>query len=103
MTRYYELGLPRSNYHGPYSDVAFGENNHISRVFIDSSNEYGVRVIFNCYSEHDWDPEKRGEPIDPRHWYSIRDHKGDVFVALIEQPTLSEVDTWVQVWPVFAP
>ena len=90
MTRYSELGLPASNYHEALDEVAFGENNHIARVFLDDNNEYGVRIIINCWSEHD----SPVGPENPRHWYSIRDHKGDVFVAKIDSPSDAELTTW---------
>ncbi len=88
MMRYYENDLPKSNYQGPLSEVALGENNHIARVFIDETNEYGVRIIVNCSSEHDAD----------HHWYSIRDHKGDVFVAEFDHPADIIPDGWKLVW-----
>ena len=88
MMRYYEFGLPSSNYHGDLSEVALGENNHISRVFIDETNDYGVRIIVDCSSEHDSD----------HHWYSIRDHKGDVFVAKVDHPSNDISDKWKLVW-----
>ena len=88
MSRYYETDLPRSNYHEALSEVALGENNHIARVFIDDTNEYGARIIVNCRSEHDPNP----------HWYSIRDHKGDVFVAKFDHPSDAELNMWKLVW-----
>ena len=96
MSRYYEGGLPRSNYHEALSDVAFGENNHIKQVFIDRSNEYGARVIINCWSEQDADgPDNLP---DASHWYSIRDHKGDVLVAELTPPADVEIAAWDMVW-----
>ena len=96
MSRYYELGLPRSNYHDALTDVAFGENNHITKVFIDRSNEYGARVIFNCWSEQDLNgPDD--VPV-ANHWYSVRDHKGDVLVAELPIPADEEVSAWDLVW-----
>ena len=87
MTRYYESGIPRSNYHGAMTELALGGNNHISEILIDTDNEYGVRIIVRCWSELD----------DEDHWYSIRDHKGDVFVA--EMNTLDgDASKRVQVW-----
>ena len=89
MDRYYEQSLPESNYHGPLDIAAFGTNNHVSRVFIDHSNEYGVRIVMACWSEQD----------DFDHWYTIRDHKGDVFAAeLTPPPTDAELKEWVLVW-----
>ncbi len=88
MTRYYEQGLPTSNYHGALSEVALGENNHIDKIFVDTSNEYGVRVIIKCWSEHD----------EESHWYSIRDHKGDVFVAKLNPPPDVEISDCQPVW-----
>ncbi len=88
MTRYYESGLPRSNYHEPLDMVALGENNHISKVFVDNNNEYGARVVIKCWSEHDDDP----------HWYSIRDHKGAVIVAEVDHPSEADVNVLQLVW-----
>ena len=95
MNRYYEDGLPSSNYHGALSNLAFGENNHIAKVFIDRSNEYGVRVIINCWSEQDKEPNL----TDAAYWYSIRDHKGDVLVAKLTLPPSDiELAAWELVW-----
>ena len=92
MNRYYEGGLPASNYHGPLPDVAFGENNHIAQVLIDHSNEYGTRVVIGCWSEHD--------DVDAGlYWYTIRDHKGDVLVAaLTTPPSDAQLEEWELVW-----
>ena len=86
MTRYYEQGLPQSNYLRDLSMVALGTNNHVAQVFIDPTNEYGARIVLRCWSEHDNAP----------HWYSLRDHKGDVFVAELDEVT--DTEGWKEVW-----
>ena len=89
MTRYYEQGLPGTNYESePLDLVALECNNHVANVYIDDSNEYGARVIFKCWSEHD----------DQDHWYSVRDHKGDVFVAELEITAKESPADWRPVW-----
>ncbi len=88
MSRYYEDKLPPSNYHGDLETVALGTNNHAEAVYLDDSNEYGLRLLIKCWSEHDEDP----------HWYSVRDHKGDVFVAEVEKPPGWDAADWQLVW-----
>ena len=88
MDRYYEQGLPASNYQGALDSVALGSNNHMEKIFIDNSNEYGARLVIRCWSELD----------DEIHWYSVRDHKGDVFVAKIVPSPEDEKTEWLSVW-----
>ena len=88
MARYYENKLPPSNYNEEMETVALGTNNHAEAVYIDNSNEYGVRIMIKCWSEHD------GEA----HWYSVRDHKGDMFVAEVENLPGGEAASWEAVW-----
>ena len=96
MNRYYENGIPESNYHSALYTAALGVNNHTERVFIDPSNEYGARVIINCWSEHDIQfPEDQPQAI---RWYSVRDHKGDVLIAEMQPPTENEIQSWALVW-----
>ena len=85
--RFYEQGLPRSSYHEALECVALGENNHVQAVYLDFRNEYGIRIVLKCWSEHD----------EAKHYYSIWDHKGDIFVAKIDDPK-TDLKSMMQVW-----
>ena len=98
MTRINEEGLPKSNFHGALDSViAMGYNNHIQRVSIDTHNPYGIRVVINRSSEHDFIVGKPDNE-DATHWYSVRDRKGDVTVAEMEPPSPEDMERYQFVW-----
>ena len=85
--RFYEQGLPQSNHHEALELVTLGENNHVQAVYLDLRNEYGIRIVLECWSEHD----------EATYYYSIRDHKGDICVAKIDDP-ITDLNSMKQVW-----